>query len=227
MSAFPSKEITNAINRIKSSKVLPPPPALPVYCGENNQMSPAERLGQIQKYIEEFEYNYSGKPFFRMWRNGGSFHVKSVANEIMTTGLPIQCVEAVFIAALLTSEMEDITRIPLNFKSKFKGESVHRHIVMAVKANGKWGAVGLSRRSCLMYKPLSFNSLFALIMDFKSSYNSVLHSMDAVYLGLPLPRDFSLVDRKVTWKHLKINIRLNNLDKVEQTLQQYCALINV
>lgn len=227
MSAFPSKEITNAINRIKSSKLLPSPPDLPIYAGENIHKSAAEKLDEIQKYIEEFEYNYSGKPFFRMWRNGGSFHIKSVANEIMTTGLPIQCVEAVFIAALLTSEMEDIIRIPLNFKSKFKGDSVHRHIVMVVKANGKWGAVGLSRRRSLMYKPLSFSSLYALIIEFKASYNSVLHSMDAVYLGLPLPRDFSLVDRKVTWKHLKINIRLNNLNKVEQTLEQYCASIRV
>lgn len=37
--------------------------------------------------------------------------------------LPIQCVEAVFIACRLTAGLDTVERIPLSFKSKFR--SVH------------------------------------------------------------------------------------------------------
>lgn len=50
--------------------------------------------------------------------------------------------------------------------------TTHRHIVLAVRHEGKWGAMGLSRRSCLMKKPIEFESLTDLIRNFDDSYVS-------------------------------------------------------
>jgi tubulinyl-Tyr carboxypeptidase len=50
--------------------------------------------------------------------------------------------------------------------------ATHRHIVLAVRHEGKWGAMGLSRRSCLMKKPMEFDSLTDLIRNFDYSYVS-------------------------------------------------------
>ena len=37
---------------------------------------------------------------------------------------------------------------------------------------GKWGAIGISRRDCLMQKNINFDSLADLIQEFESSYVS-------------------------------------------------------
>ena len=48
----------------------------------------------------------------------------------------------------------------------------HRHIVLAVRLKEKWGAIGISRRDCLMKKKINFDSLTDLIREFESSYVS-------------------------------------------------------
>lgn len=63
--------------------------------------------------------------------------------------LPIKCVEAVYIALLLTQTMPDVDRLPLIFYSKIQGH-IYGHIVLGVHCNGMWGAMGLSRRPDLM-----------------------------------------------------------------------------
>ena len=72
---------------------------------------------------------------------------------MMRDALPIQCVEAVFLAAFLTAGLEELDRYPISFKSVVDGHT-YRHIVLAVKQGGKWGAVGISRRTSLMFKEM-------------------------------------------------------------------------
>lgn len=55
-----------------------------------------------------------------------------------------------------------VKRFAISFKSRFHGKS-YRHIVLGVYHNGKFGALGLSRKSTLMDKPLAFASLGELI----------------------------------------------------------------
>lgn len=45
-----------------------------------------------------------------------------------------------------------------------------RHIVLGIHCSGKYGALGLSRRKTLMYKPLVYRSLMDLIQEYKTSY---------------------------------------------------------
>lgn len=56
----------------------------------------------------------------RLKKSGGPAHIEFCAKELIRISLPIQCVEAVFIACHLTAEMTAIKRVPLSFKSVFR-----------------------------------------------------------------------------------------------------------
>lgn len=66
--------------------------------------------------------------------------------QVLKEALPIKCIEAVFLGALLSAPWSDVTRHPLGFKSS-AGGLVHRHIVLVVHhpGSGQWGALGISR----------------------------------------------------------------------------------
>ena len=105
----------------------------------------------------------------------------------------------------MTSGLEDLTRVPLSFKSKFVKGTVHRHIVLALKVDGKWGSVGISRRSSLMNKPIKFGSLAELVQEFSQSYEACYHRLLTVYIGLPLPHD-KFIDHPIKWRAVKIRV---------------------
>lgn len=105
--------------------------------------------------------------------------------------------------------LTQLERIPLSFKSRLStknSSNIHRHIVLAIRYNGKWGAIGLSRRQNLMWKDLVFDSLYSLVMNYKSSYESVGHELLAVYTGLAFPHDLEQ-NYTVTWKATRVSIR--------------------
>jgi hypothetical protein len=154
-----------------------------------------------------------------MKKTGGTHHMLGVVDQIKRLSLPIQCVEAVFIATVLSSIWPDVDRIPISFKSKFE-TSTHRHIVLAVHYNGKWGALGTSRRSCLMDKALEYDSLWNLILDFCSSYESVYHRLLSVYVGLPMPHDLHN-EQPLTWKAIKVRMEKSEEDSNKLEIQKY------
>jgi hypothetical protein len=158
----------------------------------------------IQNFINSLEYNYTGIHFVKPKKSGGMLHLVEVFNEIIFFGCPIQCVEAVFLAIVLSSQYEQAMRIPLCFESKCDGFT-HLHIVLAVYYCGKWGSLGISRRECLMFKPLAFNSLWSLIEEFRKSYESVLHSLQIVSIGKPISHNL-FVDQLIVWKSLRLRM---------------------
>jgi hypothetical protein len=171
-----------------------PAPPIPQRPDLSESIPEPERIDAVQRYIESFDYNYTGKPFLEMKRNRGPAHIQSCSLQIISAALPIQCVEAVFLGCWLTAQMSSVDRIPLSFKSNFRlliyssilslfyylweyssfyrllRGNIHRHIVLAVRYAGHWGALGISRRENLMNKPLIFSSLSELVMDYKKSY---------------------------------------------------------
>lgn len=62
----------------------------------------------------------------------------------------------------LTNGVVGLERFPLSFKTICQGH-VHRHVVLGVYYSGRYGAIGMSRREDLMYKPLEFK-----VIKFKS-----------------------------------------------------------
>ncbi len=195
-----------------------PPKPVPPVLSIDTQIYPYG-LSLIQNYINEFGYNHTSVPFYRMKKTGGTHHLLDIVRQIQELSLPIQCVEAVFIATVLSSVWTDVVRIPLSFKSKIEN-STHRHIVLAIYYNGKWGSLGISRRSCLMDKALEYDSLWNLIMDFSSAYESVYHRLLSVYVGLPMPHDLEH-EQPLTWKAIKLRIEKSEEDANQFEIHKY------
>jgi hypothetical protein len=189
------------IASIASSRSLPDAPPAPRPPKLTEMRSAEEQMEAVQRFVESFEYNYSGKPFFKLVKSKGTKHIHASASSLIEAALPIQCVEAVFISLYLTSPLKNLIRIPVSFKSRHKGNS-HKHIVLAVydKMSHRWGALGLSRRASLMYKPLIYNSFVELIREFEKSYEQCFHKLTKVYLSEPIAHDLNKVDKSVRWK---------------------------
>jgi hypothetical protein len=213
--------VNEKIVQINSSLNLPIPPPVPTVPIFNVASSMTDRLNAIQTFINSFDYNYSGKPFFKMKRSGGSNHIQTVSKQLMKAGLPIQCVEAVFLSAYISRSLISVCRIPLSFKSKFK-DGVHRHIVTAVYVDGLWGALGISRRDCLMFKAIQYPTLFELVEDFRRSYESVFHRLLTVYVGQPFPHSFGSVDSPITWRALKVRMSEETAAEAKIKIDAFC-----
>ena len=204
-------DLETRIQSIKDSETLPDPPSQPIMPDLRYSMTSIQKLNIIQKFIESFEYNYSGTPFVNLKRSRGMTHISSAAKQIIRTALPIQCVEATFLGCLLTAEMKEIDRVPLSFKSKFEGKTF-RHIVLAIRVDGKWGALGISRRNSLMNKPFKFSSLGDLVLEYKKSYRECCHKLVCVYPGLPFVHageSTNYGDAQVKWRAIKVRMKSN------------------
>jgi hypothetical protein len=187
-----------------------------------HNMAKEEVLRLIQEYISSFKYNYTSTMFFKLKKTGGTSHVLETFNLLTKYALPIQCVEAVFIGSILTAGWSNAVRIPICFKSKFQS-NIYRHIVLAVHQDGKWGCLGISRRSNLMFKDFIFNSLWELIEDFIHSYESNFHKLLTVYSGLPLPNNF-YQEQSIHWKVIKFKIFDRSLwNQERERLDQFLA----
>lgn len=51
--------------------------------------------------------------------------------------------------------MSDIERFPISFMSRVSDTNFY-HVVLGIFNNGRYGAVGLSRKASLMNKPLEY-----------------------------------------------------------------------
>jgi hypothetical protein len=206
------ENVLRQIEIIKNSSVIPEPPPLPSLPDLHHSLSTIQKLQVIQRYISAFQYNFSGQPFVKMQKSRGMIHISSCAQEIIRVGLPIQCIEAVFLACFLTSSLPTVDRIPISFKSKC-GENIHRHIVLGLRHNGKWGSIGISRRTTLMGKDCIYDSLSDLVLEFKKCYEQCYHHLITVYVGLPFSHDV-FCDMPIKWRALRVNTR----KKVEKNM---------
>jgi len=145
-----------------------------------------------------------------------------VSKQLIKEALPIQCVEAVFLGAHLTAAMSGLERVPLSFKTKFAHGTVHRHIVLAVRYQGWWGALGVSRRASLMNKPLRFASLAELVEEYRTSYEDCHHKLLTVYVGLPLPHN-QFLDQPVKWRATKVRAYSHAPEEVSAKISKFAA----
>jgi hypothetical protein len=120
------------------------------------------------------------------------------AKRMIQFSLPIKCLEAVVLAMYLTSGLKSVTRFTLIFHSTV-GSHVYKHIVLAVYHEGRFGALGLSRRPDLMDKSLSHVRLMDLVQDYKDAYARNGHVLQRCFVGLPIPHDTNL-NEPLTWR---------------------------
>lgn len=227
---------------------LSPPPSIPVLPTLTFSHSLASQMSLVQQYILNFKYNHTGINYIRLNRFGGLSHVRDVSYNIMTLGIPIQCVEGVFLGIMLTSPWKQVVRFPISFKSRSlekinfdnnicqsssssflssPGKTrpassapsspstsstsstpstpshTHKHLVLAVYENGFWGSIGISRRDCLMGKPLKYNSLSSLLKEYYNSYAYIGHQLLSSTIGPPLSREYDNED-PINWKGIVI-----------------------
>eukprot|EP01039_Chlorochromonas_danica_P020449 gene20449-24971_t len=123
----------------------PPRPIPPIFPNPSSSSDFPTGMSRVQSFINAFQYNYTSHPFVKPKKTGGSRHMGEIYERLLALSLPIQCVEAVFIASILTAPFKDVQRLPLSFESKCEGH-LYKHIVLAVCGEGKWGSLGISRR---------------------------------------------------------------------------------
>ncbi|KAI5684605.1 Vasohibin [Leishmania braziliensis] len=148
----------------------------------------AEQIPFIQKQISILSYNHLPRTFFSLEKHRSLQSILFTAKEVLDEALPIRCLEATFVALHYTQTLHDIDRIPLSFKSEAKG-NFYRHIVLVLRTRTApilYGALGLSRKSTLMYKPLAYRSLFDVVMDYKHEYEVLGHDLLDIKLGIAI-----------------------------------------
>ncbi|KAF6258294.1 Vasohibin-domain-containing protein [Scenedesmus sp. NREL 46B-D3] len=158
-----------------------PSPPVPAAVLNDSQQPVAAQLQAVQAVISSLQYNYAHGYFYNVSKARPLSAILATAAAILRDPLPIKCIEAVFLGMLLTQgwSQGELQRLPVGFKSMGPNRQVYRHIVLAVHAPccGLYGALGISRRSNLMYKPLAFSSLAELLVDYQEAYRSWGHSV--------------------------------------------------
>lgn len=138
--------------------------------------------------------------FFEIRKERPLIGLADQARRIIDNPLPIKCLEAVVLGIFLINEMPNSTieKFTLGFKTSSHG-SIHRHVVLGIydHATGRFGSLGLSRRSELGHKPIEYASLTDLLLDYIGSYNKYMHRVRRIRVSMPIAksnRSFECID---------------------------------
>ncbi|XP_043118793.1 tubulinyl-Tyr carboxypeptidase 1 isoform X2 [Puntigrus tetrazona] len=119
----------------------------------------------------------------------------------------------------LTNGMSTVERFPLSFKTQFSG-SHFRHIVLGVHSGGRFGALGISRREDLMYKPLEYKTLTDLLQEFQVAYRRYWHTLCKVKIGHYVSHDPHSVEQ-IEWKHSVLDVDKLSKDELRKELERH------
>ncbi|XP_052769467.1 tubulinyl-Tyr carboxypeptidase 2-like isoform X3 [Mya arenaria] len=173
---------------VRANTNLPPIPVPQAPMNFSPTMPIPDRLEKIQNYMNALEYNHTGTQLFEIKKNRPISGLMEVAKDMVRESLPIKCLEAIILGVYLTNGMMGMERFPIGFKTQFNG-NYHRHVVLGIYHGGRYGALGMSRREDLMYKPLVYKSLSELITDYEKAYRKYWHDVKKIKIGLPVSHD--------------------------------------
>ncbi|XP_071834969.1 tubulinyl-Tyr carboxypeptidase 1-like [Apostichopus japonicus] len=196
---------------------IPQPPSF--HPATSAATSPASKVQSIQHYMSQLQYNHTGMQFFEIKKTRPLAGLLEVAKDMIRESLPIKCLEAVILGIYLTNGTSNLHRFPISFKTSFSGH-VHSHVVLGVCSSGRYGAMGMSRREDLMYKPLEFQSLSDLIYDFEESYASNFHTLRKVKIGWPVSHDPHSMET-INWKATTLKMVKLSRPDVEKSLDKF------
>lgn len=178
-----------------------------------------QRLEAIQKYIRELQYNHTGTQFFEIKKSRPLTALMDIAKEMTREALPIKCLEAVILGIYLTNSMPGVERFPLSFQSHFSGNHFH-HIVLGVHSGGRFGALGMSRREDLMFKPLEFKTLMDLVQEYEGAYRGYWHTLRKVRIGQYVSHDPHSVEQ-IEWKHSILDVDKLTKEELRKELERH------
>ena len=209
------KEIRGNLDLPKAAFLLAP--------SFSSLMSTKDKIESIQKYMNNLQYNHTGLQFFEVKKYRPICGLIEVAKEIIKESLPIKCLEAVILSLYLTSSIHDIIRFTISFKSKFT-TNIHRHVVLGLNHGVYYGALGMSRRKELMDKPVTFQSLGNLILDYKTAYENCHHKLKRVKLSLPVAHDVHSCER-ISWKYFTLPVSKMTDGEIKDALDKYSRVL--
>lgn len=184
------------------------PPPMPVLTEEVHKLPGPERLEGLQTYISSFQYNFDHGYHFNISKRRPFNEIMNTARAVAHAGLPIKCIEAVFLGLYITSRHSDWIRFPVGFKTVVLAPRMaYRHIVLVIydTVSKLWGCLGLSRKKNLMFKPLQYKSLSQLMTDFKRSFAVWNHQIVKIRVGLPAVHNvFSTAP--VVWRSCNLKV---------------------
>ena len=177
-----------------------------------SKMPVEHQIRSIQKYINQLQYNFLPCTFFNLDKYRALFRIMDTARDIVRESLPIRCLEATYVSLYFTQGM-NVDRIPITFKTLFQ-KQVCWHIVLAVRSEDRWGALGLSRKDDLMYKKYGSPSLPSLLKDYEAAYINHGHELTCIKLGLPVSHS-STSQAMPYWRFLSLNFRVTAVAREE------------
>ncbi|XP_783118.3 tubulinyl-Tyr carboxypeptidase 1 [Strongylocentrotus purpuratus] len=206
------------VDKIQGSKNLPkvPVPSAPAV---HLYQSVGARLEAIQDYMKELQYNHTGMQFYEIKKNRPLSGLMDSAKEMIRESLPIKCLEAVILGIYLTNGTPGLERFPISFKTQFHG-NIHRHVVLGLVHNSRYGALGMSRRDDLMDKPLEFKSLSELIFSYQDAYKKYWHVVKKLKVGLPIAHDPHSFEQ-IHWRHLSLNMWKMSHSEASKEIDKY------
>lgn len=119
----------------------------------------------------------------------------------------------------LTNNMPGVERFPLSFQSQFSGNHFH-HIVLGVHSGGRFGALGISRREDLMFKPLELRTLMDLVQEFEGAYRGYWHTLRKVRIGQYVSHDPHSVEQ-IEWKHSILDVEKLTKEELRKELERH------
>ncbi|XP_038049802.1 tubulinyl-Tyr carboxypeptidase 2-like [Patiria miniata] len=177
------------------------------------------RLDAVQDYMKELQYNHTGTQFFEIRKTRPISGLMDTAKEMIRESLPIKCLEAVILSLYLTNGAPGLERFPISFKTEFAG-TIHRHVVLGIYHSGRYGALGMSRREDLMYKPLEFRNLWELIFDFEDAYKKYFHMVKKVKVGLPVSHDPHSFEQ-IQWQMMSVHPNKQSRLELQREIDKY------
>ena len=202
----------NGEKRYEQPGIVPEPKFLP-------SMSVLQKIAAVQRYLNRLQYNHTGMQFFNIKKNRSINRLYDTAKEMIQFSLPIKCLEAVVLSLYLTADMRNVSRFTIRFKTKF-GLKTHKHIVLGIYHNSRFGAVGLSRRKTLMDKPVIFPTLTELILNYKKCYEECFHNLSKVKMSSFLSSDKHSND-VIEWNNFTLSVNKLTEDEMKKVLEKY------
>ena len=144
----------------------------------------------------------------------------STADQILKEGIRIQCVEACFVALLLTDKLLPVIRFAISFESKNE-EKTYRHLVLGLKYGDMFGSLGISRNCGLMTKSLSFCCLQELLDDFIKHYKKDGHVVSGITFSKPIPHGSP--NTVVHWNFFSLQLQFGEPDSHKLEVQKFAS----